>query len=186
MALSNLMMRDFIVMKKGDTVTCVADEALLSAGWKGGVALSFADAVIVDGKAVPVVTLSDGIHFGPIAMWGSDEPEDTQISYTGQYKRYRYVQCAYGNEIFMTRNFETESFFERTGLANLTDKYGGTHPVLDASSFTLEYKAGQKLYLSERGYFTTEQICSDSLQIGTVFAVPSAGNSFFLGVANIA
>lgn len=185
MALANLMMRDLIVMKKGDTLTCIADNALLSAGWKGGTALTFADAVVVDGKAVPVVTIADGIHTGPFAMWGSDEPEDTQISYTGQYKRYRYVQCCYGNQIFLTRNFETVSFFQRTGLTDLTDKYGATHPVLNASNFAIQYQAGQKLYLSDRGYFTTEQICAESLQICSVFAEPSIDNSFFLGVANV-
>lgn len=185
MALSNLLMRDCVIMKKGDTVTCIADEALLSAGWKGGVSLSFADALSVDGKMVPVVTVADGIHAGPIAMWGSDEPEDTQISYTGQYKRYRYVQCSYGNQIFLTRNFETVSYFQRTGFSALVDKHGGSHPVLNASNFTLDYKAGQRLYISERGYFTNERICEDSIQICAVFSPPSAENSNFLGIANI-
>lgn len=186
MALSNLLMRDCVIMKKGDTVTCIADESLLGAGWKDGVALTFAEAIAVDGKMIPVVTLPDGIHQGPIAMWGSDEPEDTQISYTGQYKRYRYVQCTYGNQIFLTRNFETVSFFQRTGLSNLTDKYGNSHAVINASNFTLEYKAGLPLYISERGYFTTEKICNESIQWFTVFSSPSSVNSNFLGAANIA
>jgi hypothetical protein len=185
MALANLLMRDYVVLKKGDTVTCVADENLISSGWRGGVFLSFADAAIVDGKAVPVVTLSDGINAGPLAMWGSDEPEDTQISYTGQYKRYRYVQCSYGNQIFMTRNFETVSYFDRTGLSTITDKYGNDFPVIDATSFSLEYKAGQTLYVSERGFLTPEKICESSLQWGIVFAVPGLNNSNFLGVANV-
>lgn len=185
MALANLLMRDYVVLKKGDSITCVADDTLVAQGWKGGVFLSFSDAAVVDGKAIPVVTLSDGIHLGPLALWGSDEPEDTQISYTGQYRRYRYIQCTYGNQVFMTRNFETVSYFERTGLSNLVDKYGNTHAVLDASSFTLEYKAGQPLYISERGYFTNEKICEESLQWGAIFAEPSTENSNFLGVANV-
>lgn len=185
MALANLLMRDYVLLKKGDTITCVADESLIAQGWKGGVYLSFADAAIVDGKAVPAVTASDGIHAGPLALWGSDEPEDTQISYTGQYRRYRYVQCTYGNQVFMTRNFETVSYFDRTGLSTLTDKYGNPYTVSDASSFTLDYKAGQLLYISERGYLTNEKICDGSIPWGVVFAVPSTENSNFLGVANV-
>jgi len=184
MALSNLAMRDYIHLKKGDTLTCVADQLLLDQGWKGGTFLSFANALIVDGKAVPTVTVSDGIYGGPLALWGSDEPEDRQTSYTEQYKRYRYVQCTYGNQIFLTRNFETVSFFERTGLSVLTDKYGQTHSALNTTSYDLEYKAGQLLYVSDRGYLTAEKICEGSVQWGIVFAEPNEENSYFLGVAN--
>lgn len=185
MALANLLMRDYVILKKGDTITRVADQTLINQGWVGGTLLSFAEAEIVDGKAVPMVTVADGIHSGPLALWGSDEPEDTQISYTGQYRRYRYVQCTYGNQVFMTRNFETVSYFDRTGLSTLTDKYGNSYAVSDASSFAIEYKPGLQLYISERGYFTTEKICNESLQWGVVFASPSTGNSDFLGVANV-
>jgi hypothetical protein len=178
------MLRDYVMMKKGDTITCVADENLLTQGWKGGVFLCFADALIIDGKAVPRVTTSDGVNAGPIALYGSEEAEDTRTSYTGQYKTYKYVQCTYGNQFFLTRNFETDSYFSRTGLTDLTDKYGNSHSVINQTAFTLEYKAGQPLYISERGYFTNERICEESLQWGVVFCVPSVENSNFLGIAN--
>jgi hypothetical protein len=184
MALANIMLRDCVVMKKGDTITCVADETLLTQGWKGGTFLCFSDALIIDGKAVPRVTVSDGVHVGPMALYGSDEAEDTRTSYSGQYKTYKYVQCTYGNQFFLARNFEVESYFARTSLNSLTDKYGNSHAVLNQTAFSLEYKAGQVLYISERGYFTNEKICSESIQWGIVFSVPSEENSNFLGVSN--
>lgn len=186
MAFSNLLQRDVYIMKKGDTITVAVDAELQQNGWAGGHYFSYTDSVMVDGYVVPVVRRGNGIQRGPIAMWGSDEPEDAGISYTGQFRQYKYAQGLYGNTHFLTRIFETNSYFARTGMVAMNDHFGNSYPVLDASAFSLEYKPGNKLYVSERGFLTTEQITEAHDSVGFIFQEPKADNSFFVGVANVA
>jgi hypothetical protein len=185
MALSNLIQRDVYFLKKGDTITVLVNEELAENGWAGGHYFAYTDSIVVDGHVVPVVRRGNGIQRGPFAMYGSDEPEDVSMSYTGQHLKYKYAQTVYGNTHFLTRIFETNSYFDRTGLDTLTDYHSVSYDVLNPTSFSLEYKVGNILYVSERGFLTTEKITEAHDPVGYIFQEPKEENSLFLGVANI-
>jgi hypothetical protein len=182
MGVSNQIQRDYVLMKKGDTVTVRIDDYLFANGWFGGQFLAWKDPYYVDGKPELVVGRCNGIQMGPMAMWGSNELEDSHTGFTDQFRTHKYVQCTYGNQIFMTRHFETQSYFARTGLATLTDFYGSVEPVLNASAFAMDYKVGNPLYVSDRGFLTTEQVTSKSVFIGFIWQKPTPETALFLGV----
>jgi len=185
MALSNLIQRDVYFLKKGDTITVLVNEELAENGWAGGHYFSYTDSMVVDGHVVPVVRRGNGIQRGPFAMYGSDEPEDQSMAYTGQHLKYKYAQTVYGNTHFLTRVFETNSYFDRTALNTMDDHYSNSFSVINPTSFSLEYKAGNPLYVSERGFLTTEQITESHEVVAYIFQEPKQENSFFLGVSNI-
>lgn len=187
MSLSNLIQRDVYVMKKGDTITVKIDTDLTNNGWSGASYFAYTGSILnVDGYPIPVVRRGNGIQRGPVALWGSDEPEDKAISYTGQFTTYGYAQCFYGNTTYITRVFERDSYFDRTGLNIMTDFYASVYPVLNPVSFAPIYQPGQPLFISERGFLTTEQITSSHQSVAYIFQEPKTENSFFLGVGNVA
>ncbi len=161
--------RDCVVFIKGDTQTVAVSSALLAGGWVGGQGVQWS----AGGVDQPTVTYSKGLY-GGFMLWGSDETADRYTAMTGQFLKYGYAVMMAGRALISTTAYEQYTYASRTG--------GG--PLVP-----LTYQPSDVLYLSLRGYWTTEDeltISGDPLApaffTGFVAQIPKVNNQMRLGI----
>lgn len=128
--------RDCVVHVKGDSITVVVNQAMVTGGWTGGQGVKWVD----DPTDEFVVTYSDG-PFGGFLVWGSDEPSDRFTAMSGQFPYYRHGVMLFGGNVISTISFEKYTYASRIGGGALTP---------------LTYSAQDQLFLSLRGLWTKE------------------------------
>lgn len=128
--------RDCVILHKGDSITPDLDDDLVTAGWRGGSFVKWADG----GTGSPYVSRADGTYFG-ILPYGSNETGDGYTSMAEQNTHYKYGMVLFGGNFFYTRTYEKYGYLARHGLGPETP---------------LTYRPQQLLYISENGLITCE------------------------------
>lgn len=162
---------DCIVFFMGDNYTVTVSQAMVDGGWPGGQGIQWVDAPAgVDNR---VVTYAKGLY-GGVLLQGSNELGSGYTSVTGQQQTYRYATMLCGGSLLSTSTYERYTYASRIS--------GG--PFVP-----LVYAIGDWLYFSLRGYFTTEDELSLSVDpmapcffVGMCAQVPKESNNFYLGV----
>jgi hypothetical protein len=161
--------RDCIVFSKGDGYVMPVSASMLSGGWVGGQGAQWD---VYTNPDKPTLTYSAGL-FGGVMLWGSNETADQYTAITNQYLTYGYGVLMAGRIILSTIAYEHYTYASRTG--------GPLVPLV--------YSPSDPLYMSLRGYWTTEdeltiagRPTAPALYCGFVAQVPQAVNNFYLGV----
>ena len=131
-----LRTRDVVVLFKGDTYCCAVDNALATAGWRGGQGCQW----VTPTRDEFLVGATDGLYAG-FLLWGSDEASDQFTSMTRSQPTYRYAVVGAGGWLISTNTYERYTWLSRTG--------GG--PLVP-----LTYQESDRLVFSLRGYLTRE------------------------------
>ena len=128
--------RDVVIFSKGPTFTVEVPDATASAGWLGGQVFNWT----ASSEDRLLASPSDGL-FGGIALWGSDESADGYTAMTRQQPTYKYVTLGAGGWVISTSTYEQYTYASRIGGGALVP---------------LSYSSSDRLRISLRGYFTTE------------------------------
>lgn len=163
--------RDCIILRKGDTISVVLDDALVSSGWVGGQGVSWSPAVA--DKDTPTVMLTDGNPSG-FLLWGSDESSDQFTAMTRNQPYYQFSTMGFGGWFFYTTSFEQFTYASRQS--------GPLVPLV--------YEPNDRLRFSLRGLWTKEDEWTASLDprapnpwvVGSVAHVPSSLTNNYMGV----
>lgn len=161
--------RDVIVLVADQTIPVMIDSAMASGGWPGGQGITWA-ATVTDNF---VGTYSDGTY-GGFALWGSNEPSDQLISYTGNQPLYRFAVVCVGTWVIATSSFEQYTLESRL-----------VPPLVPNV-----YVPGNRVRFSLRGLFTPQDewtISGDprapnGFLVGSVIQAPGPENSNYLMV----
>jgi len=159
--------RDCIVLVSDLSMTVMVDDAMVAGGWVGGSGVTWAES----SSDNFVVTYSDGTY-GGFLLWGSDEPADQLIAYTGNQVKYSFGVCCFGTWVVSTVAYEKYTLQSRLAL-----------PLVP-----ITYSVGQRLRFSLRGLWTPEDEWaisgdprgSNEFLIASVIQPPSSWNNFQL------
>jgi len=161
--------RECIALVTDLSVPVMVDQAMVTNGWTGGSGATWT----ASSSDTFLVTYSDGTY-GGFLLWGSDEPADQFIAYTGNQIKYTFGVCCFGTWVISTVSYEKYTLQSRlTGPLVLND-----------------YPVGLRLRFSLRGLWTPEDEWSVSgdprgsngFLIGSVIQAPSSQNNFQLMV----
>jgi hypothetical protein len=161
--------RDCVILVKGDAYPVSVDDAMAQSGWNGGQAVQWTPS----GRDEFLVTISDGLYAG-FMLWGSDESSDQFTTMTRSQPAYRFGTVGAGGWIIMTTSYEKYTYASRQS--------GPLVPIV--------YHASDRLLFSLRGYWTTEDEWTASLDprrpntyfIGFVCQAPTASNNFYMTI----
>ena len=161
--------RDLVLFFKGDAYPATPGPNMMASGWKGGQGVTW-----VAGKNDEItVEISDG-RYGAIALYGSDEVADRYTGLSGGQAAARYLTVILGGNLITTSTYERYTLASRIGPGPLVP---------------LVYVPNQILYLSLRGYWTSEDEAAlsgkpwgSNFFTGFVSQVPKASNDYYLGV----
>jgi hypothetical protein len=163
--------RDCVVFFKDDSTTVAVDDTLVQQGWPGGQGVQWVDPASDEF----LVTFSQGI-FGGFLMWGSDEAGDDHTAITRNQPHYRFATMLWGAALFATSTYERYTWASRQ-----------VGPLV-----ALSYAPDQRLYLSLRGLWTSEDELTASGSplapaplAGIVAQIPKALNDYYLGVQTV-
>lgn len=162
--------RDVVTLFKGDAYTVAIDQNMATRGWPGGQFVTWIDSPNRDEF---LVTFSDGLY-GGFMLWGSDEPSDQFVSFTGNQPLYGFGTFCGGGWIVATSTYEKYTYASR--------QVGPLVPIV--------YTPGVRLRISLRGFFTTEDEWTlsgdprapNNYFIGSIVQAPTVDTSFFLTV----
>jgi len=163
--------RDCVVFFKDDSTTVAVDDALVAQGWPGGQGVQWVDPASDEF----LVTFSQGL-FGGFLMWGSNEVGDDHTAITRNQPHYRFATMLWGAALFATSTYERYTWASRQA-----------GPLVP-----LSYAPDQRLYLSLRGLWTSEDELTASGSplapaplAGIVAQIPKALNDYYLGVQTV-
>lgn len=148
--------RDCTVLVKGDAYPVALAPGMLATGWMGGQAARWVDAPTDE----LMVDISDGTY-GGFLLWGSDESSDQWTAMTGQEIKYGYGVLCSGGWVISISTYEKYTWASRQGPGPLVP---------------LNYRVGERLVFSLRGYWTNEDEWTAS-------GDPRAPNTYY--IANV-
>jgi hypothetical protein len=160
--------RDCCVLFKGDAYPVAVSQAMTSQGWQGGQGVRWIDSPHDEF----LVTFSDG-SYGGFMLWGSNESSDILTSMTGSQAEYGYGTLCAGGWLIATRTVEIYTYTSRVGFGPLV---------------RLNYRVGERVLFSLRGYWTKEDEWAlsgdprgpNGYYIGNVVQIPSPDNHDYI------
>jgi hypothetical protein len=161
--------RDVIVLVKDLSFPVMVTDAVVQAGWVGGVGVTWAPSPDDNFLA----TFSDGTY-GGFLLWGSNETADQFSAYTGNQPTYKFGVACTGTWVISTIAFEKYTLQSRL------------IPPLVQNVYTV----GQRLRFSLRGFWTPQDewtISGDprapnNFLVGSIVQAPNPSNSNYLMV----